>query len=377
MKCAAVTLCLLSFALLAGPVRSAEALRRELGQLAQKIKKLLEEQKQDAIAVGEFRGPPGLETASGPGIQQGLIEQLRALKVNVRPRADLSLRGEYLLVPDPRKDRDDERDRVAVRLRAVVSDLRGEKLLSLEGSVRDLIEIAQLMGATATLQKRLRADLGDRSELLGKQIKKPSVFIDGTKVQTVKDSPYAVEVLVKDSLKGRAEPRRARVEEGQAFVPIKKGEFYEVRVRNNSRYDAAVTVTIDGLDVFSFSKVIDPKTRRPRFTHFIVRPGTAMLIKGWHYTNKEALLFQAVPLAESALAKKVPEVALLRSAERLGAITVCFRAAWIEGEVPPEESGARRDSGGTGVPGRRPGRLREPRRTLGMLREVVTVRRVR
>jgi hypothetical protein len=129
------------------------SLRQALGEFAARIKKLLEEEKQDAVTVGEFTGPAGLDAVSGPGIQKVLIEQLEAQKVVVRRRgAELSVKGEYLLVPDDKKDSDDDRDRVVVRLFAVVRNGRGDNLLSLTGDIRNTDDIARLTGATANLR---------------------------------------------------------------------------------------------------------------------------------------------------------------------------------------------------------------------------------
>src|SRR5262245_47415056 len=73
-----------------GPsARAAEDdLRRELAEVAKQIKGLLDQKGQDAIAVGEFRGPAHLASSSGPAIAKSLGDALKALDVAVKRRAE-------------------------------------------------------------------------------------------------------------------------------------------------------------------------------------------------------------------------------------------------------------------------------------------------
>src|SRR5690242_7734206 len=90
--------------------------------LAEPIKKLMEEEKAEAVAVGEFTGPAQLDTNAGPGIQQLLTEELLALEVNVRKKANLSVKGRYAKVADPTN-----REKVAVKVTAEVLDRNDER----------------------------------------------------------------------------------------------------------------------------------------------------------------------------------------------------------------------------------------------------------
>jgi hypothetical protein len=345
----------------------ASALRREMGAFAQKIKALLDEQKRDSIAVGEFTGPPGAGSTSGPGIQQMLIEQLRVLKVSVRKRADMSVKGEYLTVPDNR-DKNDERDRVLLRMQAVVRNGRGDTLVTLKGDISSNEDIARVMGATASLQHVPRGDAGDRNQALKRQLVKPAAHLAGTRVLARRGGTYAVEVLV------NGKPRRPVLKNGQAFVPLRRGEVYVLRVSNfNKKHEAAVSVTIDGLDVFSFSQDRRPDGQ-PRFRYYIVRPHRMMKIFGWHRTITQADSFLVTPLAKSALAKRSGTARLLEKGSAAGTITVCFHLAW-QGNKPEEEEGAR-DLGGdaTGFGPPRTTKLRPVKRNIGVLREAITIR---
>jgi hypothetical protein len=108
------------------PPERISALRKELDGLAAKLKVVVEEERADGIAVGEFSGPPRQATSTGSGIQQLLITSLRAQKVTIKEDASLYVKGEYSLIDDPR-----ERDRHAVKLEVTVRNTKGAKLRDL------------------------------------------------------------------------------------------------------------------------------------------------------------------------------------------------------------------------------------------------------
>src|SRR5215470_11716860 len=59
-------------------------LHRELAEVARQVKALLDQKGNDAIAVGDFRGPARLASSSGPAIAKALAEDLQKLGVVVR-----------------------------------------------------------------------------------------------------------------------------------------------------------------------------------------------------------------------------------------------------------------------------------------------------
>src|SRR5438270_781031 len=77
----------------------------------------------------------------------------------------------------------------------------------------------------------LRETKANRHKAINERLEKPVVIIkDGTKIASDAKSPYAVELLVRRTLQEQAKPREAKDEKGQAFVDVKIGEYYEVRV---------------------------------------------------------------------------------------------------------------------------------------------------
>ena len=121
-------------------------------------------------------------------------------------------------------------------------------------------------------------------------IQKPST--KGTRIAASEDSPYAIEILVgpdpgpgtPDLTKYR--PRTASIDaDNLAFLNIGRGEVYAVRVINNSKFDAAMTLTIDGLNMFTFSK-------NKSYEFAIIPGGSERIIAGWHRTNDVSDAFQ-------------------------------------------------------------------------------------
>src|SRR5439155_23696125 len=100
-------------------------------------------------------------------------------------------------------------------------------------------------------------------------------------VSAAADSPYAVEVWAAPRPGAQYAPRPATVDGGLAFVRLSQGEVFAVRLINKSPHDAAVTLTIDGLSLYAFSDVEDPKTGRSRYAVIFVPAGREVFLRGW------------------------------------------------------------------------------------------------
>ena len=118
----------------------------------------------------------------------------------------------------------------------------------------------------------------------------PEVPKGETKVRTKPDSPFAVEVLVKGPTDAAAKAKAPRKDEkGRIFIDLAENDIYHLNLYNetkgNEKFDAAVTITVDGLDVFRFSD--DKKSDgKPKFSHFVIAPNEKpSTIFGWHKTN--------------------------------------------------------------------------------------------
>jgi hypothetical protein len=354
-------------AVLLGAVRPAAAaatLRDEIRTaLAKPIQDLLTEEKQEAVAIGEFTGPALLDTNAGPGVQQILAEELQALKVTVQKKANLSVKGRYAKVEDKESP-----GQIAVKLTAEVLDRNDERKAEFRALLRGTADIARLLGVTVSLPPPDEPGAGKaRNQELDRRSENPQVHVDGSKVSASADSPYAVEVLVKAAPEEKAAPRAARVADGQAFVDVKRGELYELRLHNTTGSEAGVTVTIDGLDAFAFSEVRDPKTGRPRYSHYIVKPGGTATVVGWHLRDKPPDNYASFLVTEYG--KGASARAVAQAQGQRGVITVTFAPAF---EGKPRSSA---DETGLGPP--RSVDVKPVQRSVGPVRETVSIRYTR
>src|SRR5258708_2408421 len=77
------------------PAHAANDLNQVLAEMAKKIKLLLDQKGLDAIAVGDFTAPAKLTATAGPAIAKCLADELKALGVTVKNRAELEVNGRY------------------------------------------------------------------------------------------------------------------------------------------------------------------------------------------------------------------------------------------------------------------------------------------
>jgi hypothetical protein len=340
-----------------GVARAASDLNQEMAKVAEQIKLLLDEKGQDAIAVGEFRGPAKLASSAGPAITKALGDELKKCRVTVKRRAELEVNGDY-------RDVEDEKTKLlAVQIKAHVVDRSGNEVVAFEPrGILNVATIAALIGTTVTMP----ADATDaeRDKKLSDAIDNPKVHLASTRIAASPDSPYAIEILVKSGADYR--PRAAtKDDDGFAFLRIHRNEIYALKLINDSPYDAAVSLTIDGLSVFAFSE-------NTSYTHWIVASKKTLTVPGWHRTNKLSDSFQITEYAKSAVAEKLP------SSASVGTITAGFSAAWPKDSPPPDdEAPAKKGERSGDATGRGPAvetHFTEVVRDIGRLRAAVSVR---
>ena len=240
---------------LAGPVRADEALRTELAAIARGIAEAVKGLGHDTVAVGEFTGPAQLATSSGPVITKTLAEELSKNGVAVKRVAAVGVKGEFEDVKDKQSGL------LAARIKGTVTDRTGQVLFTFSRGVFGDNVLAALFGTTAKLPPDLSP--AKRNAELEKSLDKPKVHVQGAQVSAAADSPYAVEILAAPQPGGRYASRPATIQDGLAFVPLRRGEVFGVKLINRSPHDAAVTLTIDGLNLYAFSDLKNPKTGGP------------------------------------------------------------------------------------------------------------------
>ena len=150
----------------------------------------------------------------------------------------------------------------------------------------------------------------------------PSV-VDGTRIYPRPNAPYSLEVLVDNPEIGYL-ARKIDLE-AKAFpsVALKTGDLYALKVYNDTDYEAAILVSIDGLSRFALS---DKEQYRKSLD--IIEKRGSRTIKGYFRDNRTVDAFKVGTYSNSVAAKMLPN-------PDCGDISVMFRAAWKEGEAPP------------------------------------------
>jgi hypothetical protein len=353
----------------AGPARAQAGLKAELADVSKKIKETMGA---TPVKVGEFAGPRRLQSSGGPGIAKALTDALKKQKVKVDDNAQYTLDGDFT------DFNDEQSGRLAVR---ITLRLRGPRDFNLvlartivpkdaqDTSVQDLLGVSTSLPASSSDQ--------ERDDLIRASLKEPAVTIAGTRVSARKGSPYSVEVQVQEN--GAYVSKTPESVQGRAFIRMQRNDVYAIRLINESNFDAAVTLTIDGLNVFAFSEVKDA-TGDPRFGHLILPKQRAAVIKGWYMTNDKIASFLVTDLPKSAGGK-------LRNSSSVGTITASFAVAVPKGAklpadepktravAPAEESKSRAvDPNATGLGTEAGTQFRETDRVFGVVRDTISIR---
>jgi hypothetical protein len=337
------------------------ALRKELGAVAQGIAEAVKGLGHETVAVGEFTGPAQLASSGGPVIAKTLTEELGKHGLSVKRVAPVGVKGEF----DDVKDK--QSGLLAARIKGTVTDRAGKVLFTFSRGVFGENIVASLFGATAKLSPDLPP--AERNAELEKRLDNPKAHVQGARVSAAADSPYAVEIWAAPKPGAQYAPRQATVQDGLPFVPLRRGEVFGVKLINRSPHDAAVTLTIDGLNLYAFSDLKDAKTGQPKFAVVVVRAGQEVFLRGWHRTHDVSEEFVITEYVKSASAE-------LRSAAATGAVTAQFAAAWPKDQPPPadEPKGQSRSVDAVGRGAQFQQKYVEVERHIGVVRSTVSVR---
>lgn len=280
-------------------------------QLAEAVLKVIEQDSLPrSVIVGSFQGVPRLASSGGVGLAHRVTRALEALGIAVGRSGAVQLTGIFsdaLAATDAGQE-------VALRVEYTLLDkgdaeiakgvvnVFGDGPLEIAGGTADL----RIKGPYSEDQERRRQDAIQAS------FKRPQAFIAGNETRPRADSPFGVEVLV------AGKPRPPVLQDGWAFVALAKGDTYRVRLRNGTPDTVLVSLTIDGLDAFTFSE--DPRDKG-RKVHFVLEPKTFTDVPGWFIHNKRSDEFRITDYARSEAVK------LHGSSETVGQITATFYEA--------------------------------------------------
>jgi hypothetical protein len=353
-----------SLLVLPAPARAEQNLRLEIAEVAKDFQKQLKGFNESSVNTGPVTGPK--ESNAGPGICALLREELVRAGVKVQPDARFAIRGEYQPAD---LDRGGAKELI-VQVTFWMEDRGGKRVgEQLVRGVWGDETVASVMGLTVALPPGGGQPV--RTQQLVAQLDNgPTVHIAGNRVAATPTSPYGVEILVK---KGNSyEARQPTQEHGMAYVPLKRDDVYAIRLINDSKDDAAVTLTIDGLNLFVFSDLRDAKTGRPAYTTLVVPAKSSQEIRGWPKDAQQSNEFLVTSYDKSAAAE-------LKSDAPVGVITACFAACWPKNGTPPADEPdapprAARSGDATGKGASFDAKYVPVERQFGVIRAAVSVR---
>jgi len=344
----------------------AATLHTAVGEIVDKLCTYLESKQQNEISVGQFIGPPQLAASSGPGIVNVFHEHFKRNNIKVVTRAQIGLKGEYSLAKT-------SGDAVAVKIRGTLVDVTGDVLIDFTfdadgnvppGTISKIVDAHEdIVSLTGTTTELFPEDSEvDRNRDLKQHILEPQIHLAGTRCSASSTSPYQMEVLV------HGRPLPVHDDRGLGFVKIGRGDIYTVRLYNNTQYDSAVRLSIDGLNVFTFSELRNPDGD-PKYKQYIIPPHRFFELKGWHRNNTRVDSFLVTSYAESA-------AATIQHTQNVGTITAAFAAAWPKGGTRPhdEDFTAKGAGNATGFGPPIKEVVQEVEREIGRLRSSVSLR---
>lgn len=339
-----------------------------VNQMGQKLCRYLDAKGYAEISIRSFNGPPELQASAGPGLVQRFTTVFQEQGVAVVDSAAVILTGDYTLVQSIP-------DQVTVRILGTLMDRTGDVLtdftladahipghdkVHIQSDVNHAQDVVQLLGVTTDLYPEDSAE--DRNHDLKKRIENPQVHISGNRCSASSRSPYHMQLMIGQSSLPLQE------QSGKAFVALQRADIYTVRLFNDSEYDAAVKLCIDGLNVFTFSNLKNEKGQ-PKYSVYIIPAGKKIELKGWHRTNESVDQFQVMKYADSA-------AATLQHTQDIGTITASFFAAWPKGGTRPhdEDFVSKGDGNATGFGPPVRQAAKEVQREIGRLRSSVSIR---
>jgi hypothetical protein len=327
---ACIVVVLLSFL---GSLRSAhgdELLDQGLAKMAEAIKSFLEEEKLPSkVIVGDFSGVPNLKASGGVEISRSLQSKLEALGMTVNRDPGIQIMGRFKLV-EKRHHPQDQFDSLGLEILAQILDGNGNELVDLPISVFGSA-VLQISGASGVDIPPMMPEK-QRQEKMIEQVKNPPTSTDQGKTKPTAASPFSVEILV---VKGnQLEKRPATLDQQKrANVDLHQGEEYVVRLHNTANFETAVTLTIDGVDMFVDATDAPPNSR------IIVAPGKYADVPGWYISKTSTKAFQ-IGGYEQSVAKRVG------NSTGIGTITAAFRASWDPNGKRPDDEPAGAPKGG-------------------------------
>jgi hypothetical protein len=349
--------------LFAGPRRSPadtvnsslSALQIELQELAKSLHALVVENGEGSISVGAFASHKDVDGSAGPQLQLILARELQGLGLAIdeeNPR--YRVHGEYGPFNADRK--------LGIRVSAHLIDGTTGKTWTGSPLMRGVFgrETTPLvLGLTVADSTALPTvyQLGWSDLPWDRRLGFSPPLVTGATIRGRSGSAYAVEVLAKRD--GQLVSQTATIQDNRPWVELAAEDSFAVRLVNESEHEAAVRLTVDGVEALEFSG--------SNSLHWIVPPGRSLVVDGWRLPGGRTEAFQArggFPQSPAAPCRLTPSPAT-------GQISASFSACWKDDAARPRDEPPTRDrliGVGSDV------ETSDSQRQLGRLRSVISVR---
>ncbi|MFN4257915.1 MAG: hypothetical protein ACK4RK_01355 [Gemmataceae bacterium] len=364
-------------------IRLQPSLGKGMEDAALRIRSLLTQldMQNHLIGVGQFSGPSSPPSASGPEINRLLTAELKKLKLNVNTSPgkapQLEISGKYRHVSNLSGS-----NQMGIYINIAVDDATGKTLANVEQGILNNEDLAKVVPPTVPKAPPPKKDLPkDEAEQNKKRLENDKVQNDviaesitnprftterSTRIKSAPSSKYAIEILVAPKPDGRElrkdlyRPTAAQDRDGLAYVTINEGECYAITCHNDTDYDALVNLTIDGVNVFTFSE-------EGNYPGYLVRAHQSLTVFGWYRTAKESNAFLVSEYSKSVNAR------LLKNEALVGTISAQFSPAWGEKDSPPPDEPLNTLSATSQGPSLGES-FKIERRFSGKVRDIITVR---
>jgi len=302
-------------------------LKQEMDSVADKVFLTLKEEGQDRIAIRDFTSPSFMQANFSNALKDELTCSLKEKKVNVDAQATYEISGEYRIAQDE-TDPAKKSDLHGLLIQFELKDQKNNKSL---GKFAHQVFDNSLMSSVAGINGSVKPNdsLEKRNTDLYNKSEHPEYSVSNSEVIV---GQFGVEVGIFDG--HNFTPRAIFEKNHSPYVELNHNDQYAIKLINNSDYDVAVLLTVDGINTFHFSEIRNDKGE-PRYSHWIVGAHSNSLIKGWHKDLKQMYSFFITDVPNSAAGQ-------LKSVGSIGVINAQFHAVIVGGAHNATDEGKTR-----------------------------------
>lgn len=318
---------------------SANSLLDATDQICADVKAFVDKEGKNKVRVGPFfgKGPEAERASASPLLREMLRVGLQKKKLEVvETGAHYEATGSFRVIEDAMTAR------VAVVLRIILDDLKGnERVFTGIASGKaekyffeNIPDVVTVLGLSIYFPPEKSEK--ERIAHLKSCVDQPQCHFDHARVLAGKDAPFAIEILVGSQTGQPREISDYQVKQpldkaGLAFVPIGRKDAFAVRLHNRSKFDCAVDLRLNGLNMYYFSEQRD-RRNGPAYRYVTIPANRVVEIRGWHVMDQDFEPFVIEPRANAAMAR-----AHSHNLAEIGTITANFYRAWDRKAGRPDD----------------------------------------